>query len=112
MYPADWHRTYSDTTGHSARLILPPLLRLFGVRSLVEVGCGHAHWTQAAVDAGVEDYTVVDGPWTELDQLQLPALGLLLRARPDFDVAEGDAPRNDHRFEVRVVADDEGDLGP
>jgi hypothetical protein len=65
MYPADWHRIYGDQTGVSARTILPPLLRRFGAGSLLEVGCGNAHWTQAAIDAGVADYAVVDGPWNE-----------------------------------------------
>lgn len=69
MYPADWHELYGDMTGESARRILPPLLSLFGVKSLLEVGCGNGHWTQAAIDAGVNDYTVVDGPWNDRARL-------------------------------------------
>lgn len=69
MYPGQWHQVYGDKTGTSARAILPPLIERFGVRSLVEVGCGNAHWTQAGIDTGVADYAVVDGPWNDRDQL-------------------------------------------
>jgi SAM-dependent methyltransferase len=63
MYPSDWHRIFGDMTGISAQRILPDLIKLFGVRSVVEVGCGNAHWTQVARESGVDEYTVVDGPW-------------------------------------------------
>lgn len=63
MYPAEWHRLYGDKTGSSARSILPGLIARFDVSSLVEVGCGNGHWTRSAIEAGVEDWRVVDGPW-------------------------------------------------
>lgn len=63
MYPAEWHRLYGDKTGASARAILPGLIARFDVSSLVEVGCGNGHWTRSAIEAGVEDWRVVDGPW-------------------------------------------------
>jgi SAM-dependent methyltransferase len=69
MYPADWHKLYGDMTGESARRILPPLVELFSAKSLVEVGCGNGHWTQAGIDAGIGEYTVVDGPWNDRDHL-------------------------------------------
>jgi SAM-dependent methyltransferase len=69
MYPAEWHRLYGDKTGESARRILPGLIARFGATSLVEVGCGNGHWTQAAIEAGVEDWRVVDGPWNNRDHL-------------------------------------------
>lgn len=68
-YPDQWHQIYGDKTGASARAILPPLLRLFGARSLLEVGCGNGHWTQSARDAGIEDYNVADGPWNNREHL-------------------------------------------
>lgn len=94
MYPAEWHQVYGDTTGESARRILPPLLDLFGTTSLVEIGCGNAHWTQAAIDAGVSDYCVVDGRWNDRDQLLVDStrfyeadLALPLRLERRFDMA-------------------------
>jgi len=69
MYPALWHQIYGDKTGESARRILPSLIELFGAKSSVEVGCGNGHWTQAAIDAGVETYKVVDGPWNNRAEL-------------------------------------------
>ncbi|RVQ67591.1 methyltransferase domain-containing protein [Croceicoccus ponticola] len=68
-YPAQWHQTYGDKTGASARAILPPLLRLFDAHSLLEVGCGNGHWTQSARDVGIDDYNVVDGPWNNREHL-------------------------------------------
>lgn len=65
MYPGRWHETFGDKTGRSARRILPDLVRTFAVESLVEVGCGQAHWTRAALDAGVRDIRAVDGAWTD-----------------------------------------------
>ena len=68
-YPAEWHQTYGNKTGASAKAIMPPLLSLFETRSLLEVGCGNGHWTQAARDEGIDDYNVVDGPWNEREHL-------------------------------------------
>lgn len=69
VYPDDWHQTYGDMTGESARRIITPLVGKFSARSLIEVGCGNGHWTQAAIDAGVVEYAVVDGPWNNRDRL-------------------------------------------
>lgn len=69
MYPSSWHQLYGDKTGHSARQILPNLLSLFAVRTTIEIGCGNGHWTQVAIDNGVIDYLVVDGPWNHRDDL-------------------------------------------
>ena len=55
MYPPIWHRIYGDKTGESARRIITPLVKYFDVGSVVEVGCGNAHWTQAALDAGANE---------------------------------------------------------
>lgn len=63
MYATDWHLRLAAKTDYSAQIILPDLLRLFEVQSTLEVGCGNAHWTRAAVSVGVGDYLAVDGPW-------------------------------------------------
>lgn len=69
MYPDQWHRIFGDKTGQSARAILPPLMEAFGTKSTVEVGCGNGHWTQVAIEHGVTDFRVVDGPWNEREHL-------------------------------------------
>lgn len=69
MYPDTWHKLYGDQTGYSAKSILPNIINLFDVGSTLEVGCGNGHWTQVAIDAGVEDHFAVDGPWTDPKQL-------------------------------------------
>lgn len=63
MYPAQWHTIFGNQTGESAQRILPRLIEMFGVGSVIEVGCGNAHWTRVAINAGVNDYKVIDGPW-------------------------------------------------
>lgn len=69
MYPDEWHKIFGDKTGESARRILPSLIAGFAVNSTVEVGCGNAHWSKVAIDVGVAEYRVVDGPWNDRDHL-------------------------------------------
>ena len=69
MYAVEWHKVYSDKTAYSAQTILPELLSRFQVKSLLEVGCGNAHWTQAAIRAGVADCLALDGPWNKAEEL-------------------------------------------
>jgi len=69
MYPAEWHRIYSDMTGESARRVLPPLLDRFGARSLIEIGCGQGHWSLAASCHGISDLLAIDGPWNDRQAL-------------------------------------------
>jgi SAM-dependent methyltransferase len=95
MYPADWHKLYGDMTGESARRILPPLVALFGARSMLEVGCGNGHWTQAGIDAGIAEYTVVDGPWNNREHL-LVDRAHFVEARLEVPLALG------RRFDLAV----------
>ena len=69
MYPSQWHREFGDRTLASAHAILPPLLDRFAVASMVEVGCGHAHWSAAARDHGVAKLHCIDGAWNDRSQL-------------------------------------------
>jgi hypothetical protein len=69
MYPSDWHRVYSEITGYSANLIMREIAKVFTLSSSVEVGCGNAHWTRAAISEGIAEYLVVDGPWNERREL-------------------------------------------
>ncbi|MEP9375467.1 hypothetical protein ABLE91_02040 [Aquabacter sp. CN5-332] len=69
MYATEWHTVHAAKTEHSAWAILPDLLTLFHVASVLEVGCGNAHWTSVAVMNGVGDHLAVDGPWNVVDDL-------------------------------------------
>lgn len=69
MYPSDWHTTYSSMTGASAELIMSHVAGIFKPLSSIEVGCGNGHWTRAAINNGIADYLVVDGPWNRRKDL-------------------------------------------
>ncbi len=69
MYPNEWHRAFGEKTGRSAELILKPLIQSFKPTSMIEIGCGNAHWSQVAIQAGIEDCCVVDGPWNNAENL-------------------------------------------
>ena len=71
VYPSEWHRIFGEQTDQSARIILPPLIDLFEAKSLVEIGCGHAHWSRAAQDHGVSDLLALDGPWNSSGELHI-----------------------------------------
>ncbi|MFN2098876.1 methyltransferase domain-containing protein [Altererythrobacter sp. MF3-039] len=73
MYPSQWHRIYGDQTGESARRILLPLLERFDVSSMVEVGCGHGHWSRVALEHGIDEILAIDGPWNEQSKLLIDA---------------------------------------
>ena len=72
-YPADVHRAHSDMTDQSARLVMAHLMPIFEVGSIVEIGCGNAHWTRAGLELGASDHLVADGPWTDLSDLLVSA---------------------------------------
>jgi len=68
-YPAGWHLHYGNKTGVSAARIVSYLAPLFTPKSIVEIGCGNAHWTYEFIASGVSDYLVTDGPWNNIDNL-------------------------------------------
>ena len=49
----------------SARTLLPPLIRVLGVKSVLDVGCGAAAWLAAYRDLGVTDCIGVDGEYVD-----------------------------------------------
>lgn len=71
-YDQDWHDVYGKTTSHSAISILGYLLDILKPNSLVEVGCGHGHWLEAASKLGTVDLLGIDGPWTDTNRLLIP----------------------------------------
>ncbi len=62
----------ADARLTSARVVLEPLIRMFGPRSVLDIGCGHGAWLLAARELGVEEIYGIDGPWIEPDSLVIP----------------------------------------
>jgi hypothetical protein len=46
----------------SAATILPPIIEEYGVRSVIDFGCGLGCWLEVAQECGVADVMGVDGP--------------------------------------------------
>jgi hypothetical protein len=46
----------------SAVTILPPIIEEYGVRSVIDFGCGLGCWLEVAQECGVSDVVGVDGP--------------------------------------------------
>ena len=56
----------------SARTVLAPLIQTFAPTSVLDMGCGHGAWLQAARELGVDTVQGVDGPWIDSDALMIP----------------------------------------
>lgn len=70
-YDQQWHSDLSDMTSRSAEKILSYLLSRFPIRSVIEFGCGHAHWLEVAQKSAINDIYGLDGHWTERDKLRI-----------------------------------------
>jgi hypothetical protein len=69
QYPSEWHAKFGKMTQDSADIILSRLRRLREFDSCVEVGCGQAHWSNAALKLGCTRVRAIDGPWNDPDAL-------------------------------------------
>jgi SAM-dependent methyltransferase len=84
------------TAIQSAEKIVPLLLDEFPtIKSVLDVGCGLGTWLAAFQRRGIEDILGIDGPWTPVDQLVIPAQCFLpvdlreinfLELRSPFDI--------------------------
>jgi SAM-dependent methyltransferase len=72
-YAQSWHARYGDKTEESARRVLRHVFAMFHPASFLEVGCGLGHWTKVALELGVKDAVGVDGAWTSIADLVIPA---------------------------------------
>jgi SAM-dependent methyltransferase len=66
----DAHR---DGARHSARAIVPLVLRLVRAGSVIDVGCGQGTWLAVFAEHGAADVTGVDGDSVDRDRLEIPA---------------------------------------
>ena len=71
LYDARFYREL-DSTRESAREILPIVLDLVKPASIVDIGCGTAHWLATAIDLGIPDVLGVDGEWAAKANLEIP----------------------------------------
>ncbi len=71
-YDQNWHMAHGDRTQESARRILRHLSTVMPFRSVVDVGCGHGHWLEAARALDVMQVAGLDGPWNDPAALRFP----------------------------------------
>lgn len=71
-YDFSWHKTHGDKTTTSARTAWEWLFDVMQPTSVLDVGCGDGRWLAEATRLGVPEIQGVDGPWTDMDALQIP----------------------------------------
>ena len=57
----------------SARAVAPVVHRLFGARSVVDVGCGLGAWLRAFSEVGIEHICGIDGDYVNRQNLLIPS---------------------------------------
>lgn len=72
-YERDYFISRQHGWDASAELVAAELLRLFSIRSAVEIGCGTANLLAALTRHGVPDVLGLDGPDVPQDMLCIPA---------------------------------------
>lgn len=75
LYPNKMKSPYihqkSVHNGHSAKEVVPILMRLFTPRSVVDLGCGLGDWLHEFTVNGVENILGIDGNWVEKQNLYI-----------------------------------------
>jgi SAM-dependent methyltransferase len=72
IYRRDYYLAKQEGWSASAAALAAALLRVFPVRSVVDVGCGSGHLLAAFARAGVDDVLGLDGAHVPRDLLQIP----------------------------------------
>lgn len=73
MYDFNWHKLHGDKTSSSAIKTLQQLWAFYPAASVLDVGCGDGRWLSVAKALGAQSIQGVDGPWTDLARLLIPA---------------------------------------
>lgn len=71
IYTDSWFSRQPGDTRHSARVICELLMKWIQPRSAVDVGCGLGTWLHELKNLGVPTILGVDGPWVNVNQLQI-----------------------------------------
>jgi SAM-dependent methyltransferase len=69
VYDREFYARQVGNSSQSARLIVPLLMRLFGPKSVVDVGCGIGPWLRAFGEEGVAGLCGIDGNYVSRDEL-------------------------------------------
>ena len=94
-YDALFHQYAANTSQRAAHRISHILHTLLPISSVLDVGCGYGTWLRAWRAVGVEDVFGIDGPWVDIQRLEIPAdrfrshdLGQRLELGRCFDLVE------------------------
>ena len=79
MYDFTWHQSHGDLTSSSARTVAPILCSLFGIESVLDVGCGDGRWLASFRECGVPVIAGIDGPWSDVSKLQIDPANFTVR---------------------------------
>jgi SAM-dependent methyltransferase len=72
-YKRAFYQETAQAAAQSARDVVPLVLEYVQPKSVVDVGCGTGEWLTAFRERGVEDIFGIDGPWVDVDLLNVPA---------------------------------------
>lgn len=70
-YDAKFYREL-QSTGDSAREILPIVIEVLHPSSMVDIGCGAGYWLAEAMQLGIADVLGVEGEWINRTRIAVP----------------------------------------
>jgi SAM-dependent methyltransferase len=73
MYNKHFYKKRKNFARTAAEVIAPHVIRLCSPSSVVDVGCGDGSWLAVFRDLGVRYVLGLDGPWIDLEDLQIHA---------------------------------------
>jgi hypothetical protein len=71
MYNFSRHQSHGDLRLSSARFVAPILHSIFGLQSVLDIGCGDGQWLSSFKECGVPVVAGIDGPWTHVAKLHI-----------------------------------------
>jgi SAM-dependent methyltransferase len=70
-YDSKFYNQIFGGSRDSADIVAPLICGHVNPKSVLEIGCGMATWSAAFLANGVKDVLAVDGPWVNVDSLQI-----------------------------------------
>ena len=94
-YGADFQTMAAVGSAAAARRIVSLVQTILPVASVLDVGCARATWLRVWREAGCTDVTGVDGPYIDVNELEIPRAHFVVRdlnapfdLQRRFDLAE------------------------